>query len=165
VILRCTTKFAEMLGCRSADLVSPDAGADDWYGDVFWVDRRKCLLLMHAGTMLALFVPDVRKADLTPVGPFLVHHIQEAAADEGLPPSTFGTLDPTDIGLARTASRSVLGCMRHDRELLKHVVAVSGGLANSHADELNRVLRRTVHLPRERGPVFPLDEARRRLHA
>jgi hypothetical protein len=150
-----------MLGATPHELVSTDPDANDWYCDVFRVDRRKCLLLMHAGTMLAVFVPDVRKADLSSLGPFVVVHVQQALAAEQLLPDVLGTLDPTSLRLGKTASRSLLGCMRHDRELLQHMVAVGGGLAKCDASALNQVLRRTVHLPGGRGAVFPLNEARR----
>ena len=145
-------------------MVSVDPTADDWYGDLFWIDRRKCLLLMHGGTMLAVLVPDVRKADLTPLGPFLVRHIQAALLNERLPPSTLGAVDATNVRVAKTASRAVLGCMRQDRWLVEHIVSVSGGLAACDASRLNYELRRTLHLPGGRGAVFPLDEARRRAH-
>jgi hypothetical protein len=161
MILRCTANLLETLGCRSGDIVAADPSPDDWYGDMFWVDRRKCLHLMHAGTLFAIFVPDILKANLSPLGPFLIHHIENTLADEGLPANTFGRQDPTDVGLAKTASRSLLGCMRQDRQFLQRGVAMSGGLASCDPRQLNHELHRTVHLPGGRGVVWPLDEAHR----
>ena len=162
MLLRCTMKLLEVLGSRSGDLVTAEPGADDWYGDLFWIDRRKCLLLMHAGTTLAIFVPDVRKADLVPLGPTIVRHIEDNLADEGLPTSTLGPLDAANVSLAKTASRSLLGCMREDRHFLQRAVAIGGGLTRCDVRGINHQLRRTLHLPAGRGAVWPLDEARRR---
>jgi hypothetical protein len=162
VLLRCTTKLLEMLGRRPGDLVAAEPGADDWYGDLFWIERRKCLLLMHSGTMLAVFIPDVRKADLVPLGAAIVGHIEDGLADEGLPRATLGVLDPTSVSLAKTASRSLLGCMREDRHFLQRAVAIGGGLARCDVRHINHQLRRTLHLPAGRGAVWPVDEARRR---
>lgn len=164
MLLRCTMKLLEVLGSRPGDMVTAEPGADDWYGDLFWIDRRKCLLLMHAGTMLAIFVPDVRKADLVPLGPNIVRHIEDSLADEGLPRGTLGVLDAAGVTVAKTASRSLLGCMREDRHFLQRAVAIGGGLARCDVRRINRQLRRTLHLPAGRGAVWPLDEARRRAH-
>ena len=82
---------------------------DDWYLNLLWFDRRKCLLLTHAGTTFSVFVPDVRKADLTPPGPFLVDAITTALDAEDLPRGALGDLDPVNVQLAKTASRRVLG--------------------------------------------------------
>jgi len=58
VILRCTKKVLAVLGAvRVAD---PAPDAEDWYGNLLWFDRRKCLLLTHAGTLFSVFEPDVR---------------------------------------------------------------------------------------------------------
>ncbi len=165
MLLRCTTKLLELLGSRPGDLVTAEPDADDWYGDLFWIDRRKCVLLMHAGTMLAVFVPDVRRADLVPFGPTIVRHVEDALADEGLPPHALGVPDAAGVSLAKTASRSILGCMRQDRFFLQHAVAIGGGLAHCHPPGINHQLRRTLHLPAGRGAVWPLDEARRRAHS
>src|SRR3972149_2635576 len=41
---------------------------DEWYLNLLWIERGKCLLLTHAGTLFRVFVADVRKADLLPIG-------------------------------------------------------------------------------------------------
>src|SRR5207247_415481 len=39
--------------------------------NLLWLDRRKCLLLTHAGTLFPVFVADVRAADLRPPGSYI----------------------------------------------------------------------------------------------
>ena len=45
VLLRCTTRLLKLLGNRSGVLVDADPGGDDWYANVFNIERRKCLLI------------------------------------------------------------------------------------------------------------------------
>jgi hypothetical protein len=49
MLLRCTRRLLELL-------VNPiteerPASPDDWYANVLWVQRRKCLLVTHAETL------------------------------------------------------------------------------------------------------------------
>ncbi len=53
---------------------------EDWYANLLWIDRRKCLLLMHAGTLFPVFAPDVRQRDLRRLGPFVVGLVEAALA-------------------------------------------------------------------------------------
>jgi hypothetical protein len=55
VILRCTARLLDLLDMRDATLVDDAASDEDWYANVLWIDRRKCLLLTHAGTLFPVF--------------------------------------------------------------------------------------------------------------
>src|SRR5262245_46545241 len=54
----------------SVSLVDAAPADDDWYANVLWLERRKCLLLTHAGTLFSIFVADVRAPELRPLGPY-----------------------------------------------------------------------------------------------
>ena len=69
VVLRCTRRALELLGNSAVARVDPPASDDDWYLNLLWLERRKCLLFTHAGTLFSAFVGDVRAADLRPIGP------------------------------------------------------------------------------------------------
>jgi len=66
------------------------ASADDWYANVFWVQRRKCLLVTHAGTLFSVFAPVVRAASLRPLAAFVVPLITRQLAAEGFPAGALG---------------------------------------------------------------------------
>jgi len=91
VLLRCTTRLLELLG----DPVTEHwpASPDDWHANIFWVERRKCLLVSHVGTLFSLFAPAVRAADLRPTGAFVAPLIAHRLAREGLPAAALGPLD------------------------------------------------------------------------
>jgi hypothetical protein len=68
VIVRCTAKVLALLEVRRSSLPELESAGEDWYVNLLWVDRRKCLLATQAQTAFSVFVPDVRKADLHPSG-------------------------------------------------------------------------------------------------
>ena len=62
MIVRCTAKLLNLLGKQTLVVAPPSD--DDWYANLLWLDRRKCLLITHAGTLFPLFIVAVRAADL-----------------------------------------------------------------------------------------------------
>ena len=142
-----------LLGARPRDLVTLEPSDHDWYANLLWLDGRKCLLLAHAGTLFSVFVADIRKSDLMPLGPFVVRFIHNELEAESFPLDRLGALDPGSIALAKTASRTVLGYMNEMARFCEYAVADTGGLASCDARELNRELRRELHLSR-RAPGY-----------
>lgn len=91
-MLRCTAKVLALLGVSKPAI--GQACARDWYAHLIWIDRRKCLLVTHAGTLFSVFMPNVTAAGLRPIGPPVVAAIQAALQAEHLPIDTLGELDP-----------------------------------------------------------------------
>ena len=144
MILRCTTRVLELIGVRVPALADASATEDDWYANLFWVQRRKCLLLMHTGTLFPALVVDVSKRDLHDLGSWVTSTIETALAAERLAPGTLGTLEPASLRLARTASRSMLGFMNQAGQEIQYMIAVDGGLEHADIDAINHQLRRTL---------------------
>jgi hypothetical protein len=156
MILRCTAKILTLLGTRPAELATPPASDDDWYLNLLWIDRRKCLLLTHAGTLFPVFVAGVRKAAITPIGPYVVSLAEENLSSEGLAPDALGRLDREDVLLAKTASRSILGVMNDTAVHARYRIAAMRGIDRTDTVFLNRYLRRALH-NRAGTYVTPLD--------
>ena len=161
MILRCTAKMLALLGVRAATLADAPPSDDDWYLNLLWLERRKCLMLTHAGTLFPVVVTDVRKAQITPIGPYVVGLVEEHLISEGLGADTLGPLDPDDVRLAKTASRSVLGIMNDTAFHVRYRVEAMGGIDRAETVFLNRFLRRTLH-NRAGEYVTPLDLVARR---
>ncbi len=158
MLLRCTKRVLDLVGARPRDLVAAAPTDDDRYANLLWVDRRKHLLLAHAGTLFPVFVADVRKADLLPIGQVAVDQIRRARDMENLPPNALGDLDPASIRLAATASRSVLGYMNEAARFCEYAIADQGGLEGCDIDHLNRDIRRELHVSRlPPGYFVPID--------
>lgn len=158
MILRCTAKALALLGVR--DLSDVDRSDDDWYVSLLWFDRRKCLLLAHVGTLFPVFVPDVRKADLTPLDLWLGNVVRRELHAEGLPGHVLGDFSPPVV-IAKTASRQMLGFMNEMARFAEYTIADAGGLARCHIEELNREQRRMLH-SRGGDYVRPIELARLR---
>ena len=94
VVVRCTSKLLNLLGKRTILLVEASPSNDDWYANLLWIDRRKCLLVVHAGTLFSLFVADIRVSDLRPFERHIVDLVVGALLEEGLPIDALGGLEP-----------------------------------------------------------------------
>lgn len=153
----------DVLGCRAAPLTETRAADDDWYMNLVWVDGKKCLLLTHAGTLFSIFVAGVRKADLAPIGPYVVNTVVGELHSEGLPADALGRLDPDGVCLARTASRRTLGFMNDIATHCRFEIACAGGLVHADTRVLNHHLRRTLN--NHGGYAYPIDRVAERLDA
>jgi hypothetical protein len=163
MVVRCTKKMLDLLGGRSITLSELPPTDDDWYLNLLWIDRQKCILLTHAGTLFSVFRAGVRSADLRPPGVYLVVAIGIALRAESLPPDTFSELEPESVRLAKTASRSTLGFMNEMAFELRYLIADAGGLRRCDIDALNHGLHRTL---RNRGEyVRPIELVARRLNS
>jgi hypothetical protein len=143
VVVRCTKKMLDLLG-RDVTLTEPAPSDDDWYLNLLWIDRQKCLLLTHSRTLFSVFRAGIRVADLRPLGDYVVEAIETELRAEQLPAGTFAQLDPTDVRIAKTASRSTLGYMKEMAFELEWSIASDGGLDRVDIDELNQALRRQL---------------------
>jgi hypothetical protein len=160
VILRCTSKLLAVIGPPLAAKPAPEPDAEDWYANLLWFDRRKCLLLTHAGTLFSIFEANVSAPGLRATGPFVSRLIERELACEGLPSALFAGLEPRDLILAKTADRSVLGCMNDMAFLCRYTIAESGGLMRTDLGALNQLLRRNINSARGYQP--PIELAARR---
>ena len=122
-----------------------------------WIEGRKCLLVTHAGTLFSTFTPDVRADDLRPLGRFVVPLIKDALNSEGLPSNTFGDLVADDVELAKTADRSVLGCMNEMAWFSELAIMDAGNIRLLDVAQLNHELRRLIF--GTLGAAHPIDLA------
>jgi hypothetical protein len=146
------------MGSRAGVLHDPEPGGDDWYANVFIIERRKCLLLVHADTLFPVLDTDIRVAQLDDLGLYVTTLIVDALSSERLSGTVLGPTDPSSVQVAKTASRSVLGHMNEITFEAQHLIAHSGGLQHADLDSVNRQLRRGLHA-RGGEYVVPLELA------
>jgi len=120
-MLRCTAKVLALLGVSEPAI--GEACEQDWYAHLIRIDRRKCLLVTHVGTLFSVFMPNVTAAGLRPIGPPVVSAIQAALQAEHLPIDTLGELDPWQVAVAKTADRRILGTINDLAFTTEHVIA------------------------------------------
>jgi hypothetical protein len=155
VILRCTGRLLKILGKQ--ELAEAEPSDDDWYANLVWLDGRKWVLLAHAATLFPIYVPDVRAKELRPIAPFVSAHIKDALRRETLPPDTFGPLDPNEVRIAKTASKSIVASMNDMQQQARHRLRYFGSLDPSDANALNRELRHTPYGARDYA--YPIELA------
>ena len=143
MVVRCTKKMLDLLG-RDFTLSEPAPSDDDWYLNLVWIGRQKCLLLTHSATLFSVFRAGIRVADLRPLGDYVVEAIETELRAERLPAGTFAQLNPTDVQIAKTASRSTLGYMKEMAFELEWSITSDGGLDRVDIDELNHTLGRQL---------------------
>ena len=161
MIVRCTKKLLAVLGAGRVAQPGPALDSEDWYANLLWIDGRKCLLLTHAATLFSVFEPDVRAADLRATHRLVTGLVERELRREDLPSATFGNLRSQELTLAKTADRSVLGCMNDMAFLCEVAIAQAGGLAHCHPAELNQALHRNINSSRAYRP--PVELAAQRL--
>lgn len=109
MLLRCTSRLLKLMGSRAGVLADVEPGRDEWYANVFIVERRKCLLLVHADTLFPVLEADVRVAQLNDLGLYVATLVVDALASEGLAGTVLGPTDPSGVQVAKTASRASSG--------------------------------------------------------
>jgi len=75
---------------------------------------------------------------------------------------SFGGLEPAEVVPAKTADRSVLGCMNDVAFMCEVAITHSGGLARTDIAELNQALRRNINSVRDYQPPIELTAQRPR---
>lgn len=138
MILRATARLVKALG--PVGVLTAEPRDDDWYGNLVFIERRKCVVLAHVGTLFAVFVADVRVEELRPIGPFAATHVETALRVERLPLDTFGPLDPDGVQVARTASRSIVASLNDIVAQARHHIAYEGGLRRADLSAINHSL-------------------------
>lgn len=161
MMVRCTARLQGVVGKPDPAAAQLPPDDDDWYANLLWISGRKCLLATHAGSLFSVFAPDVRAAELRPLGAFLVPWIIEQLAAEDFPADALGPLDPADVEVGKTASRQVLGCMNDIAFACEHIAALDGGLARLDLAGLHRHLQRNI--VSARGYVPPVELVAKRI--
>jgi hypothetical protein len=154
VILRCTSRLLDLIGPKPT-IAHIERSSEDWYGTVFWLEGRKCVLLVQAATLYSAVALDIRVGDLRPPGGFVFTQIVRALDRDALPRGTFGTIGPHDMRLARTLDRSVVGSMNDMVHQIRHIIDTMGGLGPCDRTEVHRLLH---GMPNgARGYATPLE--------
>jgi hypothetical protein len=71
--IRCTNKLLKFLGNEAREWALQDTSEEspaDWYANLFWIERRKCILFTNVGTLFPLITLDVRKDSVRDFGRF-----------------------------------------------------------------------------------------------
>jgi hypothetical protein len=148
-IIRCTTKLLAAIGDSPAPELGSRSSTGDWYGHIFSLERRKCILFIHEPTLFVCLALDVTKAAYRHIAPFFLSLIDRTLRHEG-----FGEEERTwllsqhrDLAVGRTQNRSTLGSLNNRVTDTKILIKHHGGLDCCDVGTVNDLLNGTPMKP------------------
>ena len=144
MLFRLTKSLRTELGVNDRDLAADEPASDgwfEWYGNLFFLQRRKCLLFSHARTLFSFVVPGVRRRDLVSFGAMFRHHLELNLRAEGFRATecTY-LLREAGVSYGKTLDRAILGSMNDHVRTCKFYFTFRGGDDALDFKEINREL-------------------------
>jgi hypothetical protein len=145
MIFKLTNKVREILRIADRDLNTfPEQSPDTiklWYCNLFYLDRRKCLLFTQAKTLFSFLAPGVGNTEIRNFGKLFRSCASIALASEGVSEQNLQKLidDGPDL-YAKADNRSVLGSMNDHIRTCKFYLKYRGGYDNLNFTQLGREL-------------------------
>ena len=131
--LRCTQKLLKLLGREALAASRTDTSSessDDWYANLIWIQRRKCLLFTNVGTLFPLLVFDVKKAQVSDLASLFreqyMNYLPAIGVSAQIIATEIGSLESLQIG--RSRNRRVLGSMNDYAWMAQLYVEQHGGV-------------------------------------
>jgi hypothetical protein len=116
----------------------------EWYCNLFFLDRRKCLIMTHARTLYTGLLFDVKKADLADFGGLLRRRLNAILVIDGFSrEERERLLGSAPDSYAGATLRGVIGSMVDHVHMCRHITGREGGVDRVDVDRLNHVLNLT----------------------
>lgn len=147
MLFKCTLKVRKALKLGDRDLSVADNTASDslntWYCNLFFMNRRKCLLWTHERALFNVLALDVRQADFNRFGEMFRSHLLEVLRDtENVSQADINRLvDDGPDYFAKTDNRAVLGSM-NDHVFMCKDHSACNGFENLNFMKLSKYLNR-----------------------
>lgn len=140
--LCCTAKVLREIGTKPPKPETYDAPGPlgDWHVNLFLFDRRKCLIFVNDRTLLSMIVTGVSRDRIRRLDECFREALGAMLASELLPAAVIDRLmaEYTEIAIAPTHDRSVLGSMNDLVYHYTHTLAREGGVLHADAVALAR---------------------------
>ncbi|VAW32990.1 hypothetical protein MNBD_CPR01-182 [hydrothermal vent metagenome] len=117
-----------------------------WHANMFYIERRKCVLVTNDLTLYTMFIPYLRKEDFKVFHIVFGQNLFKNLLYEKISQKDVETVleEYQDIQYAKTDSRSVLGSMNDQKYQLEYIIYAKGGLDNTDIYQLNSELNRNI---------------------
>ena len=117
MIIRCTQKLLSELKIKPAVVESTTDSFWCWHANMFYIERRKCVLVTNDKTLFCLFIPSLKKPDFQSFhyvfGQFLFKNLLYEQISQNQIETVLDECQEIQYG--KTNSRSVLGSMNDQR--------------------------------------------------
>ena len=148
-LIRCTGKLQKEMGLKNTDLVEDEPGFSylgSWHANLIYINKKKCVLFTNDKTLFNFIVTSVSRADIKGLSKMFIENLKCILADEGLDEASFKRIlaEYSDIGYAKTISKSVLGSMNDLAFHYKLLIIEAGGV-NSYL--VPSIIKKLNHMP------------------
>jgi len=146
LVLRGTQKLLKELRLKKSDLSeSGDGALGSWFVNLFWIERRKCVLITNDQTLYSVLLFGLTKPDFDTLDTRFRDGLIANLRRDGFPPEQIASLamalNPSVWSV--TNSRSVLGSMNDMILTAKYLVAIKRRETEDEIRNLNIDLNRT----------------------
>ena len=145
MLVRCTKKLLRALCVEQAMVDNDDSSIgvfEEWYGNLIWVDRRKCLVFTDSRTLFSFLIPAVKKRDWANFGEFFRSHLGTALERERLDTALF-VAETEAVLFGPTRDRRVLGSQNDLVFGYRAHIDACGGLAQADIPEITFKINET----------------------
>jgi hypothetical protein len=149
-ILRLTAKLlAEIDDQPSPDSVADPSPLGDWYGHIFTVERRKCVMFINEPTLFVCPALGVTKSDCRQIVSFFVGVLAQALRTMRFSAKEVDWIlvKHKDIAIGRVTNRSTLGSLNNRIADTKAHFAWEGGLDICDIGDVTKWLNETPMKP------------------
>ena len=148
MILRCTAKLLKELGASKADLadnIPQDQPLNEWYANLFFIVRKKCVIFTNTATLFTFIVFDVDRSQIRDIGNLFRKGLGCALLDEDFDGTLIQRLVDRccDVHLAKTRDKSVIGVMVDHVKNARWMIEDNGGLETCDRPRIIKQLNRT----------------------
>ncbi len=148
--LRLTAKLlAEIDDRPSLDSAATPSPLGDWYGHVFTIERRKCIIFINEPTLFVCPVLGIVKADYLRIVPFFLGVLAQALRTMGFAKEETDWIlgQHDEMTLGRATNRSTLGSLNNRIADAKAHIAWDGGFSVSDIGSLTKWFNETPMKP------------------
>jgi len=144
MLVRCTKKLLKVL--RVNQVVEGDGSSagvfEEWYGNLVWIDRRKCFVFTDSLTLFSFMISDVVKRDWLDFGALFRSHLATALRQDQVDPDLFlAGIEPISFGPTR--DRRILGSQNDLVFGYRVHIDACGGLAQAEIPEITYKINET----------------------
>ncbi len=145
-LIKCTQKLLKELQQKPTTNAPQLSNLGSWHANIFYVERRKCILVTNDLTLYTMFIPYLRKPDFKAFHIVFGQNLFKNLLHENLPQNAIETAleEYREIEYTKTDNRSVLGSMNDQKFQLEHIIYSNGGLDNTDIYDLNSELNRNI---------------------
>ena len=147
-LIHCTAKLLKEL--KNPPLQNPDTqnsdGLGNWYANLLRIDRRKCILFTNEKTLYSFMIPNVLKKNIRNIQEEFLVNLNFNLQTEGFPLEVINRVmaEYTEMGFAKTASKTVLGAMTQLMFEYEVFIQMKEGLENVKILEMNKDINRSL---------------------